>query len=324
MTRGALFATILMVALGCDKTKGLPGFGGRSQPAEPPVADRLDLSTKPNILFQVYGERDDPRMIPVAVIDNGALKPIVLASTGWRQFDAIYARSGAEYLLYQDGRHVGSVRIKQGMWEKDEPIYTLPSCKVLTPISAVTLGKEFRAGYTVELLASNAVLGSPPKGTAMAPSAASRLGKQVGYLAGDDVNLAPATLDSLDFRVVAINTGATPEPTLIASFIDPNAEEAAASGGRTAHVFVIADKGDNGYQPTFKMSLNGSAATAEYRRYVDHLDFNGDGIDEIVLEGWQYGGDTYLLVLSYLNGAWKESFRGRTNWCLDPKSQSGN
>ena len=52
------------------------------------------------------------------------------------------------------------------------------------------------------------------------------------------------------------------------------------------------------------------SGTAEFRRYIDHLDINGDGIDEIVLEGWQFAGETYVSVLGYANGEWSEVFRG--------------
>ena len=43
----------------------------------------------------------------------------------------------------------------------------------------------------------------------------------------------------------------------------------------------------------------------------------GDGVDEILLEGWQFGGDTFLTVLGWKNGKWGEVYRARSNWCLD-------
>ena len=49
----------------------------------------------------------------------------------------------------------------------------------------------------------------------------------------------------------------------------------------------------------------------------DDVDVAGDGTAELVLEGWKFGGDTFLLFLQYTNGAWTELFRGRSNWCLD-------
>ena len=40
-------------------------------------------------------------------------------------------------------------------------------------------------------------------------------------------------------------------------------------------------------------------------------------MDEILLEGWQFGGDTFLTVLGWKNGKWGEVYRARSNWCLD-------
>ena len=50
---------------------------------------------------------------------------------------------------------------------------------------------------------------------------------------------------------------------------------------------------------------------------------NGDGVDEIVLEGWQFAGETFVSVLGYANGEWSEVFRGRSSWCLSrPKRKA--
>jgi hypothetical protein len=42
-------------------------------------------------------------------------------------------------------------------------------------------------------------------------------------------------------------------------------------------------------------------------------------VDEIILEGWTYGGDTFLTVLGWKNGKWSEVYRARSNWCLDER-----
>ena len=61
-------------------------------------------------------------------------------------------------------------------------------------------------------------------------------------------------------------------------------------------------------------------ARREVRRYIDHADITGDGVDELLLEGWENGGDSFLLFLRYTNGRWREMARGETSWCGDPKS----
>jgi hypothetical protein len=138
MKRLALIATILVVAAGCDKAKSLFGLGHPPEPEGPPLEARLDLTKRPDVLFQLFGERDDARMVPVAAIIDGTLKPIELTSSGWREFDAMYTRSNKSYSLYQDGAAIGEVRVRRGMWERSgEPLYSLPGCRLVMPLSAV-------------------------------------------------------------------------------------------------------------------------------------------------------------------------------------------
>ena len=316
MIRHAVLATILMVTVGCDKAKELAG-GARAQAAVP-ASEQLDLSRKPEILFQVFGERDDPRMIPIATIDAGRLKPIHLSAAGWKQFDAIYMRGGMSYPLFRDGRPAGTVEIRQGMWEKPTPLYSLPRCELLTPLSAVSMDGSLRTGYTVEYLASTAALGSAPAGKPFSQAEAETAARALGSAVGVDAGITRRTLDSLDFRGVSIMTGTTDAPTIVASYVDPAAEMSSSAEGRTAHVFAIGDRdADGGYQASFTHTVNGPVASAEYRRFVDHLDIDKDGVDEIVLEGWGSAGETFLSVLTYDNGRWRESYRARSNWCLD-------
>ena len=308
-------AALLALLGGCDRPKSLAAGGGDAEAV--PAGPRLDLAKRPTLIFQIFGERDDPRMIPIAAVVNGALQTIELDDAGWRRLDATYMRAPATVNVYQDGDKVGDATVRQGMWEKGgEPLYTLPSCSMLTPLAAVSLGSGIKAGYTVEFLASTAEIPNRPSGAPMPPAQAEQAAREVAYGVGARARIAHGALDSLDFRAVAVYTGATAYPTLIASFIDDNA----SSGSGTArHVFVVADRVGDRYAGTYSHAANGAAGSATYRRYVDHLDLTGDGVDEIVLEGWQAGGETYLLVLGHRDGEWTEVYRGRSSWCLDRK-----
>jgi hypothetical protein len=321
MPRLAFVATILTLVTACDKAKELAAAAKGGGGAAPTPGEMTDLSRRPHILFQVFGEREDPRMLPVAVIASGALRPIVLDAEGWRRFDEMYQRAGATYPLYRDGRAAGSVRVRQGMWEvPDRPLYSLPSCQLLTPLASVAINGAPSQSFTVELFASTADLAAErPSGDGSAARAAARA---AAAAAGAAAGIEPAALAGLSFSGVGIATGANRAPTVIGSFIDPAAEEKAAANGATAHVFVIADQGaGGGYAPTYTHTVNGDAATAEYRRYVDHLDLTGDGVDEVLVEGWVYGGDTHLIALSWRGGRWQETFRGRPNWCLEQRDR---
>jgi len=310
---GALWLTVTATTA-CDKASGSDAMTAI------PASQLLDLRKRPAILFEVFGERDDPRMVPVASIEGGKLRPIRLSAAGWKTFDRLYNRPGTAYTLYQDGHPVGQATVKQGMWSRPEsPIYALPNCQNLIPLAAVSIDSKVKAGITVEFLATSAALPSAKAGTSMAPTAAVTLAHDVGAKVAARAHIPRTRLDSLDFHALAITTGATSAPTLVVSYIDPNAEEAAAHGDETSYLFAIADKSGADYTPSFSQAVNGSAARAQYRRYVDHIDLDGNGIDEIVLEGWQYGGDTYPMIMRYKDGHWVEVYRGAASWCLDGK-----
>ena len=311
-------ASILTVAPGCDKAKQIAG-GGSAEVTEPAAASRLDLSSRPEILFQVFGESNDARMIPVAVIQGGRLEQIVLASSGWKQFDGMYGKSGTSYTLYSDGRPVGTTTVRQGMWEKpQEPLYSLPSCELMIPLSRVRLDTRMKLGFTVEAFASNGTLGRSAGSPGMSAADVADAARQVGEAAAQRARISSGTLESLTLSADAIEIRSGGAPVVIAAFTDPKADDKAAGGGKTASIFAIAEPAeDGGWQIVYSHIVNGSAQDAEYRRYIDHLDIDRDGTDEIVLEGWDASGTSFLSFLRADGTKWSEIFRSRAQWCLD-------
>jgi hypothetical protein len=311
----AIVATILMVAAGCDKLKAVAG--GTASAASAPVADALDLSQKPDILFQVFGERGDTRIIPLAALVDGAIKPINLAPDAWRQFATLYEKSGTTYKLYDNGREVGRATVKQGMWEKpNAPLYKLPNCEVLIPLATVSLDTRVDLGYTVDLLASSAQIAAPAHGPALPAAELNRVAHELGYRVAEAEGISRKAVDRLEFRAFAVNAGATAAPTIVASFIDSGSDGADDSQSR--HIFVIADKkSGNEYTPTFSHAFAAATDNDEYRVYLNHLDLTGDGVQEILVEARQVGGGAAVTVLSYQSGSWAEVFRSRSGWCLD-------
>ena len=322
MTRALLIATILMVASGCDKARELAGGGTRAQAAEP-SAPRTNLAGRPDVLYQVFGERDDPRMIPLAIVEHGTLRPINLDAEGWKRFDALYQKSGTSYPIYRDGQPAGTLTVRQGMWERpDAPVYSLPNCELLTPLSAVSLKATARLGYTVEFLASTARIRALATGARLDRARVEQLGRDVGRQVAGKAGIDPSELDSLDFSAVAVTRKNKQEPTIVATFIDPRSAERAGTEQRILAIFAVADASAEGdYRPTFSHVVDGPAASAESRRFVDHLDVNSDGVSEIVLEASGADAGAYLMVLAHANGRWKESFRSSSSWCLDERGR---
>ena len=314
-------ATILTVASGCDKAKEFVRAGQAAGPPQLAPGEELDLSKKPALLFEVFGESSDPRMVPIGAMVGGELKPIRLTSAGWRRFDQLYQRAGASYSIFQNGVPSGTVDVKRGMWsDTADALYSLPGCATLTPMASVRVNGRLASDFTLEFLASNAPLGKPRIGAMMPQDTVNRIARTVARDVAKSVGIKPEKLDSLDFRALAFYTGDGPAPTIIASYIDATASHPASVATRTTHLVVIADRDSSGtYHATFSHRINGPLAAAAFRRYFDHLDVDGDGIDEIVLQGWQFGGDTFLSVLGWREHKWQEIYRTRANWCLDER-----
>lgn len=327
LARLGIAASILVAAVGCGKANrsaeaAVVSSEAAAETSRPVTGDTTDLSARPHILYQVFGERDDPRLLPVAALADGRISPLILSAEGWQTFDSLYHQPGAQYTIYQDGKEAGWARVTRPMWnERGEALYSLPRCRSLTPLAAALVKAPPPVGYLVEHLATDAPLpamgargrqrGAPPAGEgADARSVAADVARASG--------MEPGTLGELDFRSVAVSTGATAAPTLVASFIDPTAGSASASGHAT-HLFVLADLVDGSYRPTYTRMVRSTSTRTDYRRYVDHLDLTGDGVDELILEGWSSGHESYMLVLQYVDGRWAEVFQGRPSWCLDAR-----
>jgi hypothetical protein len=207
------------------------------------------------------------------------------------------------------------------MWADDgKPLYPLPGCKSLRPLGAatVTLRTPTDDPY-LEFVASSEPLAKRPPFTGKIPTDAelATIGREFGHTVGKTARMDNAELDSLDFHARALVTGASAQPTLLVSFIDPSAGDLGPGAGHTSHLFALGENNGTGYTLSYRHAVSGDAKTVEFQRIIDHVDVTGDGIDEIIVEAWRYGGQTDLVVLSFRNGGWKEALRVPMHWCMD-------
>ena len=270
------------------------------------------MSGKPNVLFLLFGDKSDPRLLPIATIDNGKVKALTLGTSGWRDFDSLYFAAGARIPLYEHGGRLGDAIVRRGMWDGKDPLYKLPGCRALRPMAAVTLsGKPINA-VSLELLAtSDSLLTSKP--SMLITKADQDSAEAVLVRIGQHEGLTTDARSELDVQAQALPTGATSRPTLVGSYM----ERGSGVNGKPRHLFMIADYSDSAkaYVKSF-LHVPGDSAR-EFRRLIDHVDLTEDGVDEIVLEGWRLGSDSFLVILRYNNGHWREIARGATSWCGD-------
>ena len=296
-----MLGSILTVTTGCDKN---------AETAE--VVHRTSLANKPNIVFLLFGDHADPRILPVATTIEGQVAPVSLDARGWRDFDHIYFRPGTSVSLYRDGRYDGQGIVRRGMWDASGPLYKLPRCSSVKPLAAMTPRKSESGEVMLERIATSEPLAPPADRDPVQPSAIDTA-RAIALRVSQHEGITRNARAELDLAVYAIRTGATRVPTLVMSFM----ERGGGIQGHPRHLFVLADSTAGGYAPSFVHSADDSLP--EFRRYIDHADITGDGVDELLLEGWENGGDSFLLFLRYTNGKWREMARGETSWCADPK-----
>ena len=297
-------ASILTGALGCDKR-------ARSEvPAEPPRL-QTSLAGKPTVLFLLFGDRADPRLLPVATVGHGRITAITLDADGWRKFDQLYFKPGAQIAIYHDGASIGNAVVQRGMWGGSAPLYKLPGCRALRPLAAAKLDSAPAGAVSLELVGTSDPV--PPAAARAAVTAADLdSARSFAVRVAQRAGLTTSAQDELDLTVGALHTGVSGQPTLMATFM----EKGSGSGLHPRHLFALGDSSATGVGTSFLHAPRDSAP--EFRRLIDHVDLTGDGVDEIVLEGWKNGADSYLIIMSYLNGGWHELARGANNWCADP------
>lgn len=298
---GAATAGILSLATACDK-----------QADTLPKTERLSPTNKPNVLFLLFGDKGDPRVLPIATIIRGRVQPISLETSAWRGFDSLYFSPGARLPLYEHGARVGDAVVRRGMWGGKDALYKLPGCKALRPMAAVTLSGKPMNAVELELLAtSDSLTRSRPVPSVSkadddsASAALVRIGQREGF--------TTSARSELDVQSRALPTGATTHPTLFGSYM----ERGSGLNGKPRHLFAMLDYSDSAKAYVRSFVHVPADSSREFRRLIDHVDLTGDGVDEVVLEGWKLRGDSFLVILRFANGQWREVARGASSWCAD-------
>ncbi|MES2179040.1 MAG: hypothetical protein V4550_14360 [Gemmatimonadota bacterium] len=300
--RGLLaVVSMLILASGCDKRA--PGATHDSQ---------TSLAGKPRVLFLVFGDRADPRVLPVGTLAEHKILPLEFDERGWHGFDNLYFAAGANLAVYRAGEMLGDGVVRRGMWGEGAPLYKLPSCRTLRPLGAVTMSRAPEGQVMMEFLATSDPLTPAPTRAPTtsadldsARSLAARVVQHEGFTAAQRLEL-----EAVHF---AVHTGATTHPTLIGSYI----ESGSGLTGTPRHVFLIGDYAESTHNYVQSLVHVPADSVREYYRFIDHLDLTDDGIDEIIVESSQKGGNSYLLFLQFRDGHWREIARGPASWCED-------
>lgn len=312
MRRPVFIASILALLSACDKPQEQPV-------PDVPAAPLTAVSPTSTVLFQVYGSKDEPRLVPIAIADGGHLAPLNLDAEGWRVLDSMFFAKGAKLPIYRNGAETGTVEVMRGMWSDDGELYSLPGCGLLLPQAVGKLAAKGFVEASVEYLASTTPL-LQPKETRTVPKESATAGRTLANTVAAAKEVGAEELSGLEFISRWLPTGAGPSGnTLFASFIDPNAGDAGPGAGHTTMLMALAEDSAGTLASSYQHVSTGEARSVAFQRLVNHADLDGDGIDEIIVEEWKYAATPEFAVLKYAQGKWRTVFRVSQAWCLDQK-----
>lgn len=308
MRRFVSITIILAVLSGCDKPR-------LDTPSDLVLTD---ISGSPTILLHVFGDRTNPRAVPVALIREDGFEPLVLDDGGWNVVDSMVFSAGTRLSVYHRGADIGTAIVERGMWSDDEgPLYTLPGCRSVIPQAELRLDVSASLEESIELLATNVPLRQLAAGRPL-PTDAVAQGRTIASALAAASDIAPEELEMLDFSARWLHTGAGAQGrSLLVSYVDPNAGDAGPGVGHTSTVFGLAEDSANVFSTSFKHTAAGEARTVEFLRVINHADLDSNGVAEILLETWRYAATPELAILRYGDGEWSEVFRNTAEWCRD-------
>ncbi len=316
MRHPALIASILILLSACDKA---------TEQAPSSDTPTITVSDSATVLFQVFGDREELKAAPIALVEAGRLTALTLDEAGWRHLDSVFFAMGRQMPIYRFGTQVGMVEVVRGMWPTDSaPLYQLAGCRNVVPQALLRFRTTGAATQNLEFLAASTALRQPPEGRAV-PTDAEARARRITDTTAAGRGVGAEELRRLDFIARWMRTGAgTNGLTLMGNYVDPEAGDAGPGAGVSASVFVLAEDSARTMVASYVHTSSGESRTVEFQRLVNHADLDGDGVDEIILEAWRYADVPELVVLKRDGARWAEAFRVSENWCLDRPTAGAN
>jgi len=315
-----LLLGIVIVATGCDNVE----WGGIDfelrRPSEDLVSDSppdevevvADTASEgPSlgpVLYMGYRDGEEATLVPVAEIRPEGLYPIegIGSVEASRSFAAEHLTPGLAFTLFSDGAQVGSFSAET--FAVDERycrvrpqvrgrIELTSAASTVQKFLAVPAREGSELGYGTY---SPVVQTTDLRNTSL--RMALRVLRDVGvFLPGDVIDIRR------DIQVFRAGPGAT--PTVVATFVSAD-DLAVGPAPREAYsIFLAANDDDGGgYRRTYVDYRSDSRDGKGAARYFDHLDVDGDGSDEVVLEvmGERF---MWLSTLTRQGGVWVEGYR---------------
>ena len=308
---------IVIVATGCDNVE----WGGvelslsspsdsvvsESVPEATEVVESIDTPTIGPILYLGHRAGIEATLVPVAEIRPNGLFPLEASGSAEasRAFAAEHLSPGLEFTLFSDGARVGRLTAERFSVDQQYcgvrpqirgPIELTPSAATVQTFLALPRqeGNAFAYGAY-----------SPVVPTRDLRVTSLNTMQQIIPTVGA---LWPVSVLGIRQDVQMFRARSGGAPTVVATFIYADELSVGPAARGAYSVFLASDDDGTGYRGSYVdyrlFSRDGKGSA----RYFDHLDVDGDGIDEMVLE-FMGENSVWLSALGRRGESWVETYR---------------
>jgi hypothetical protein len=240
---------------------------------------------------------------PVVIYRGGAyVAPPVDDETGPGPFAREYFRPGRKYRILSGGGEAGTLTMVK---------FLEPGCVGL--VAEATAETPARLGRRVKVLATDSQTLGRGAVSRRAPTEAERsraveLARAAYAKNGVGASLA-AKMEVVNVTATDLDRDGRFE--LVGSFIVGKNEV----GAMTYTLFLIMEPAaEGGFKTAWEWFHKGAEDGYEDRHFVDQVDFDGDGVGEVVAEGTYYESNDYV-IYKRQQGRWRPVYKGGGGGC---------
>lgn len=261
------------------------------------------------VIFAVSQNEGEAQLEPIVVINRGryAQPPVgglnpkesAQAVRNEKRFIADYFRAGREYRLLFGGGEAGSLNVKN---------YIEPGCVGMT--ASATVQTPVKLGGEVLALATDSATLGRGKGMRRAPTEQERArALELARNALKSNRVAASRISKMETNnLTAMDLNGDGKDELIGSF------SIKGEWGIESSLFLIAEPSGGGFKPALSWYHYGSEAEVQFRRLVDAVDLDGDGVAEVIAGGSYYESNDYL-IYKKVGGRWRVVYQGGGGGC---------